>query len=247
MKEVAVVGLGQIGGSIVLSFRKRHAPFKLTGIDISSKRLKLLRPVLDHISDSWSAAINADLTILCLHYEQTRKFLQQALPDRLLMDVCSGKSKLMRLANRKKLRFIGAHPMAGNEFAGEKGWREDLFQSAPFFLCPGTDSLKEDLKTVYRIVRILGGRPKIVDPDKHDRFMSTTSHFPAFLSSLIKERAQDIPAVYQGPGFRSMIRLAATSPALLDTFANSNRVNVVREAEELRKSLDRFLRAYKKA
>jgi prephenate dehydrogenase len=247
LKKIAVVGLGQIGGSIVLSLRKRKALFHLTGIDVSLKRLKLLKPGLHEISRSWRAAHGADLTIVCLHYRQTHEFLQQASPADLVMDVCSGKSKLMRLANSRHLRFIGGHPLAGNEFAGELGWQDDLFRDAPFFVCPGKYSSRADLRMVQQIIRILGARMQIVDSDQHDRLISKTSHFPAFLSILLKELARQAPEKYQGPGFRSMTRLAATSPELLNTFLESNQTNILRDFKKMQMMLNRFVRFSQKS
>src|SRR5688572_13215814 len=124
MKRIAIVGLGQIGGSIVLTLRKNHKQYFITGIDTSSKRLHLLKTSLHRASKDWNDTADADIVIVCLHYKETVEFLQQFNPDRLLMDACSGKAKLVRLANRKNLRYVGGHPMAGNESAGEKGWRD---------------------------------------------------------------------------------------------------------------------------
>lgn len=240
MKRIAVVGLGQIGGSIVLSLRKKQNPYSITGIDTSSRRLKLLQ--LDRASRDWKDARDADLTILCLHYKVTEAFLRQADPGKLLMDVCSGKAKLVRLANRMKLRFIGGHPMAGNEFAGEKGWRENLFEKAPFFLCPTKQTSKQDLNIVQSLVAELGGRPMLVDAKDHDRFVSVTSHFPAILAGFLSKMAENVPADFQGPGFRSMTRLANTSPDLLRTFLETNGDNILRSAKQMRKLLDRWLK-----
>ncbi len=134
------------------------------------------------------------------------------------MDVCSGKAKLIRLANRRKLRFIGGHPMTGNEFAGEKGWRENLFENAPFFVCTSRHSSHRDLKTVQIFAKDLGGRPVVVDANQHDRFVSVTSHFPAVLAGLLQKIGKSVPPDFKGPGFQSMTRLANTSPDLLKTF-----------------------------
>lgn len=243
MKQIAVVGLGQIGGSIVLSLRKRRAPYHLTGIDVSRKRLHLLSGHLDFASTSWEDAQNSDLILLCLHYSEILEFLRNASPEVLVMDVCSSKQSIVRFASRRKLRFIGGHPLAGNERAGEKGWSADLFHDAPFFLCPSTD--RADFPATKRLVRFLGAKPVEISAPKHDRYISMTSHFPAFLSAMLEKTTASAPAMFQGPGYRSMTRLARTDPELFRTFLESNRNQILQSAQEFRRELDDWIRNHK--
>jgi prephenate dehydrogenase len=238
MKQIVIVGLGQIGGSIVLSLRKNRAPYSITGIDTSAKRLRLMGPHLDEASKNWDVARRADLIIVCLHYQGIVDFLKKVDPEQLLTDVCSGKEKLVRLANRLKLRFIGGHPMAGNEFEGEKGWRTDLFENASYFLCPAKNASTSDLRTVLKIVGDLGAHPFLADTNSHDRSVSVTSHFAAFLAGLLLKMGENTPGEFRGPGFQSMTRLAKTSPKLLNTFLESNGENILRNAKQLKKLLD---------
>ena len=243
MRRIAVVGLGQIGGSIVLTLRRKRKRYHITGIDTSHKRIRLLQQHLDHSSRRWSDAAAADLVVICLHYTETKEYLlQQKDPDQLLMDVCSGKARLLRQADRKQLRFIGGHPMAGNEFAGEKGWRQDLFENVPFFLCNSKRATKKDLAFVNRFVRNLGARPVVVDAADHDRCVALTSHFPAVVSRLLAELAENVPAVYQGSGFRSMTRLAKTPSDLMNTFLQSNGEEMVRSARKLETLLSSWIK-----
>jgi len=242
MKRIAVIGLGQIGGSMVLSLRKNQARYHITGIDTNSKRLRLLQNHLNQCGSNWSTARDAEMVLLCMHYEQIAKFLKETSGNQIVTDVCSGKTKLMRLANRRELRFVGGHPMAGNEFEGEKGWGDDLFTETPYFLSRGNCATQKDFQEVKRLVLALGARPMIIDWKLHDRLVAVTSHFPAFLALLLKQMGEEVPIEFHGPGFRSMTRLANTSPALLNTFLQSNRTNIVKTAKKLQKRLDRFMR-----
>ena len=241
MKRIAIIGLGQIGGSIVLALRKNSNRYSITGIDPSLKRRRLLRSSLDLAGARWDLAKDADLTILCVHYNLAADFLHHAEQSAPLFDVCSGKEKLVRIANGKKLRFIGGHPMTGSKFTSEKGWNHALFERVPFFLCPAKYSLPEDRKIVRSIVKDLGARPINVDPAQHDRFVSLTSHFPAVLAGLLQEMGKQIPAHFKGPGFHSMTRLAKTSPELLQTFLQSNGNNVLSAAKKMRDLLNRWI------
>ncbi len=250
MKEIAIVGLGQIGGSIVLSLRKRCAPYRLTGIDVSRKRLRLLSDHLDTASTRWEDARSSDLVVLCLHLRQILEFLRQAPRDVPLMDVCSSKETIVRDAVRRKLQLIGGHPLAGNERTGEKGWDADLFSNTTFFLCTSANLAGDHegrpyhsgLTAAKRLVRFLGAKPVEISAIQHDRYIAMTSQFPAFLSALLQKAAASAPALFQGPGYRSMTRLARTDPELLRTFLESNRKNVLQSARKFRHQLNDWIR-----
>ena len=241
--HVAVIGLGQIGGSIVLSLRKNRAPYHITGIDISAKRLRLMKP---HLDEPDSQPNDDDLIVLCLHYEQAAEFLEKASNKILITDVCSGKSKLLEIANRRKLRFVGGHPMTGNEFEGEKGWRDNLFYQAPYFLTPGKHASRQDVAIIRKLVDRLGAKPKIIDANLHDRMVAVTSHFPAFVSKMLEQPGEKVPKEFQGPGFRSMTRLAKTSPALLNTFLQSNDQNILKVAKQFGMQLEKLIATAKR-
>jgi prephenate dehydrogenase len=220
--SVAVVGLGQIGGSLVLALRKCNARVHLTGIDTSRKLLRLLRNQIDTSSTNWKAAENADLIIICLHFQQTIDFLNQVQSNALILDVCSAKRKVLAVANRRKLRFIGGHPMAGNERAKEKGWDRNLFSAAPFFLCPGKNSSRADLQHIKRLISQLKAKPIHMDAAMHDRYVAISSHLPAFISQKYRQFSANVPAEFQGPGYRSFTRLSNTSAELMQTFLQAN-------------------------
>jgi prephenate dehydrogenase len=242
IRRIAIVGLGQIGGSLILALRKRKLSYHLTGIDPSRKRLRLLASHLDASVASTQQFPDADLVILCLHYKETIDYLLRAPRGKLILDVCSAKQKIVKRATGLGLRFIGGHPMAGNERAAEAGWDPDLFTGHPFFLCPTSRLQKTDLQSIRKLVSAIGADPTVVDPAAHDRHLATTSHFPAFLSRAFAELTTSTPEMYRGPGYHSMTRLAHTSPELLQTFLLANGDNVLLSAEKLQRALNRWIK-----
>jgi prephenate dehydrogenase len=239
MKSIAVVGLGQIGGSLVLALRKAKENAQIIGIDPSLKRRKLLGKHLNESSASWLGAFETDLIFACMHFAELEKFLKTAKTAALIVDVCSSKELLVDLANRKRLRMIGGHPMAGSEHPGEKGWNANLFQNAPFFLCPAGTSTSADLNMLKRLLKKLGAVPKVVDPAKHDRAVAVTSHLPALISNSYANLADGIAAEFFGPGFKSFTRPGKCSEELLQTFRQSNQKNIRRTASKFLRELER--------
>lgn len=240
--RIAVVGLGQIGGSLVLALRKTGLPFHITGVERNTERLRLMKRHLDLLLRNWKKLPEVDLIILCMHSRALIRYLNEASKETLLMDVCSAKQKVVALANRRKLRFIGSHPMAGNEYPGEKGWDRDLFHDAPFFLCPTPRVTQTEITRIKRWISHIGALPIEVDPVEHDRFVAMTSHFPAFLSRIWQQTTTTAPDIFKGPGYRSMSRLSKTSPELLETFLDTNRKNILRCAKTLQRRLNRWIK-----
>jgi len=245
MKRIAIIGLGQIGGSLVLAIRQQRLPYHITGIDISSKRLKLLESKLDATSRKWPDA-KADLNLVCMHFKQTMEFLQEVKPELLVMDVCSAKKKTLDLANRRKLRFIGGHPMAGNERAVEAAWDADLFTGRPFFLCPSKKTQPEEMQFVEHLLWEIKAKPVEVNATEHDRWVALSSHFPAMISKMIADLSAQVPELYRGSGYESMTRLAKTSPELLETFLQANSSNLLHSAMKHRSQLDQLISKLKK-
>lgn len=241
-KRIAVIGLGQIGGSLVLSIRQAGLPFHITGIERNAERLHLLKRHLDASLTDWKKLPEVDLAILALHSRALTRYLEQASGEQLLMDTCSAKQAVVRLARRRRLRFIGGHPMAGNEHPGEKGWDRNLFQDAPFFLCPTPRVPPTEITWIKQFISHLGALPVEVKPNEHDRFVAMTSHFPAFLSQVWQKTTLPAPDVFKGPGYRSMERLSRTSPELLQTFLDANRKNIVKSALALQRRLSAWIR-----
>jgi prephenate dehydrogenase len=241
MKRIAVVGLGQIGGSLALALRNASAKTYLIGIDPSMKRRKLLKKYLNESSAAWSRSTDADLIFVCMHFQILQKFLNEVKTAALIVDVCSSKELIVNLANRKRLRMIGGHPMAGNEHKGEKGWNLQLFHNAPFFLCPAGTSSPSDRIQLIQLLKKIGALPRVVDPAQHDRAVAITSHLPAFIANSYANLAKGLPAYFQGPGFKSFTRPGKCSPELLQTFRLSNRKNIQTIAAKFQHELLRFI------
>jgi len=97
MIRIAVIGLGQIGGSLVLAIRAAAIEAHIIGIDPSLRRRKLLRQHLNESSTRWASADHADLIFVCLHFKLLEKFLKTTTTSALIVDVCSSKNRLCGL------------------------------------------------------------------------------------------------------------------------------------------------------
>ncbi|HSL69381.1 MAG TPA: prephenate dehydrogenase/arogenate dehydrogenase family protein, partial [Longimicrobiales bacterium] len=142
--QVAIIGLGLIGGSLARDLAARGV--QLIGYDLDARAL---RAALDEnviaraLSSDLEGIEAADVVVLALPVQVAPAVLA-AVAGRvghahLITDVGSTKSGIVAAAERLGLgeRFIGGHPLAGDHSSGWSASRRELFRGARVFLCPG--------------------------------------------------------------------------------------------------------------
>jgi prephenate dehydrogenase len=235
--RVTVVGLGQTGGSVALRLSRSRAAV-VTGYDIDSDVVRRARSrrICHHYTTRLTRALaGADITILAVPVASIiASFVDEKIPfdaQSLVMDVGSTKRLIVAAADRRRppLRFIGGHPLAGNERIGLDGVEYDLFEGASFPLCPGRHASRRDLATARRLVRHLGARPLLVDPDLHDRATGLTIGLPhaiAFLLRDVYEREIDrnrLTEALAGNSIWSTMRVSLSDPTMVGDLIQTNR------------------------
>jgi prephenate dehydrogenase len=160
----------------------------------------------------------ADLVVLAAPISKVTDLVARLSPtNALITDVASTKTAIVREAERRELRFVGGHPMAGSQLSGVENARADLFKGARYFLTPTDMTDPEAYREVAGFVRSLGAVPTAVDPEKHDLLMATLSHLPHLMAAALLKVASDISPEalsFAGPSFRDLTRVGASNPSL---------------------------------
>ncbi len=243
-QTVGIVGLGQIGGSIALALRKRAPQLRLLGVELQSSRAAKARSFLDAVSTELDELAGADWIVLATPVRVILRLLPELFdrfPKAAVLD--TGSTKQAILTEAKKLgpdfQFVGGHPLAGSEKAGETGWNPDLFEKRPFFLCQAAESQPLQARA-GALVEQLGARPVWVDPEEHDRLLAYSSHFAYLLSVLylLQGKTTDqLHPLFLGSGFAGLARLAGSSAEMALDMVWTNRENVLRELRHFQKFL----------
>ncbi len=160
-----------------------------------------------------------DLVVLAAPISRITSLIQDLAPtDALITDAASTKTKIVREAEARRLRFVGGHPMAGSQLSGVINARKDLFRGARYFLTPTSRTDPEDYREVAQFVRQdLGAVPTAVDPEKHDLLVAALSHLPHLMAVALLKVASDISPealTFAGPSFRDLTRVGASNPTL---------------------------------
>jgi prephenate dehydrogenase len=233
IRQLTIVGTGLIGGSLGLALKQRGFAGRIVGCDRPEvlERAKD-RGVIDAGEASAEKAVNgSDIVILAVpvtsiidHIARLGPILP---PDALLTDTGSTKAEIVRQADRifgnnASQRFLAGHPLAGKERGGIGRAEANLFSGATWVLTPPSGTLSLVSPEFVRgrhgewieLLESIGARIVVLDPERHDKLCTYTSHLPQLVSTALASTVVDatendaaVPAV-AGGGIRGMVRLA---------------------------------------
>jgi prephenate dehydrogenase len=242
--EVVVVGLGLVGGSLARALTA--SGHRVLGIDRDKVRRAARRAgAVAATAAAIEEVRQADVVVLAAPPAANRALLRRLAraerPRFAITDVGSVKGPIVGDATRLGLEsFVGGHPMAGTERRGFAASRLDLFQGATWWLVPASDP--QAARVVRRLVRDVGGRPRSIGAEEHDRVVAFLSHAPQLAAWALFEAARADPVVRRhlagaGPGFRDMTRLARSPRRLWREILRENETEVRRAVADLGRRL----------
>jgi prephenate dehydrogenase len=252
--NVAVFGLGLLGGSFALALRAIEPNAVITGIDLPevlerpAARLAAQRLVAVDDADGIDVALaRADLTLLAAPVRRIVALLPHVLEhSRLVTDCGSTKRAIVAAAagSPRRGRFVPGHPMAGAPEGGIELAHAELFRGRRWLICPeGCDV--DALATIESLVRRLGAEPHRIDPVTHDRAVALTSHATQLVASALAALALESNLMLgAGPAFESATRVAGGPAAMWRDILETNAPEIERalaalgaEIEDVRAAL----------
>lgn len=238
-KSIVIVGVGLIGGSLGLAFRRRYPDARITGVSSSSA----VRSALDMgaitggcgYEELGNAVAGADVVFLCTPISRIQGLLTLIAPfvreGMIVTDVGSTKREIARHAASvlpAGVHFIGGHPMAGSESRGVQAADPFLFQNAIYVLTPAGDVSPETLDGFSSFLGETGARVMVMDADLHDRIAAAVSHLPQLLAVALVETAGRLDGAgnpylrLAAGGFRDMTRIASSPFGMWDDIFRTN-------------------------
>lgn len=230
IRNVAIIGLGLLGGSVGLAIRDHASEITTTGYDAdpdTRKRAKE-RGLADQVCDTLDDAVaKADLVLLCVPVGAMKAVACELVPyltdHAIISDVGSSKQSVLRdlteaLPGRT---IIPAHPVAGTEQSGPDAGFADLFSGRWCILTPPGDAPKAGVADLRHFWESLGATVDIMDAAHHDLVLAVTSHIPHLIAFTIVGTASDMEDItrsevikYSAGGFRDFTRIAASDPTM---------------------------------
>ncbi len=239
MKNIGVVGLGLIGGSLCKAI-KAYTDCDIFGYDIDEA---IVYSAIEYGAiDAQLTKQNlskCDLIIFALYPANTIAYVKDYLnyfqQGCILMDMCGVKevvcNSIQEIIKGYEITFIGGHPMAGREFSGFAVSDKDLFQHASMILTPFQDTKKSVLNTVSQFLLTLGFE-RVIDttPQFHDKMIAYTSQLPHVIAnSYVKNPNCCYQLGFTGGSFEDMSRVAKLNEQMWTELFLENRENLIQE------------------
>ncbi|HYE98301.1 MAG TPA: prephenate dehydrogenase [Planctomycetota bacterium] len=229
MRTVAIVGLGQIGGSLAAALTRRRLA-RVVGVTRRAETARRARRMglLAAAGTDVAAVEEADVVVLATPVRtllrQIPEIAPRVRPGALLTDVGSTKAEILEAFRtaRPRAAVVAGHPMAGNEKAGLDGVDAGLFERRPWTLIAGPGATPAARRTVEALVRGVGSRPVWMSSAReHDRRVAAISHVP-YLISYALMGVDDRALRVCGNSFRDATRVAMSDPDMVLDFLLTN-------------------------
>jgi len=251
LDNMAIVGVGLLGGSIGLALRAAGYSGLRMGIGRrkSSLNKALAYEAVDEVTLDIAAGIKkAQLIIMCTpisRFEPLINKITDALtPGTYMTDVASTKAEVVKLCRRllpKSVKFVGSHPMAGSEKTGVEFARADLFEHSLCLVTPTAKTPQADVRWIRKFWETLGCWTTTMTPKKHDNLLARVSHLPhAVATALVSLSSKQSAINLAGPGFADTTRIASGDAGLWTDIFHTNRAALIKAVDQIIAELTRF-------
>ena len=242
--NVAVIGLGLIGGSLLRALAAHG--HRVSGYDADPQTREAARGLAKAaglprsadpeartiaIKGGWrvagsitEAVAGTELVVLAVPLPAIPAVLPElAGYPGLITDVTSVQRPVRELLAGR--RFVGGHPMAGKESSGFLAGDPQLFDGCAWVLClePGDTDLTDWL-TLAGLCTSLGARVVPVTAAEHDRAVAQISHVPHLLAAALSGvlAGNPLAGTLAAGSFRDGTRVAGTRPELIAAMCGGN-------------------------
>ena len=255
-KNVTIIGVGLIGGSIAKVMRAKGLAGRIVGAGRSRETLEqaLRLGVIDEMGQGMRhASEQADLVVLASPVAAFEYIVREIGPalkaGAIVTDVGSVKGALIGIVENNipaGVHFVPGHPIAGREKSGVAEASETLFQNKRCILTPTARTDRSALESMRELWDAAGAIVSTMDADLHDRVFAAVSHLPhvaAFgMMTAVAELNTGTEGYLQfsGAGFRDFTRIAASSPEMWRDICLMNRPHLVEMIDRYLRSLNRL-------
>ncbi|UCE50038.1 MAG: prephenate dehydrogenase [Phycisphaerales bacterium] len=256
LKQITVVGLGLLGGSISLAVLRSFPRAKVIGYAHRSstralaKELAVATGVTGNLK---TAAAGSDLVILATPigvFETIFDEIADVLTDGCIVtDVGSTKVLPHRWAASvlpDRVHYVGSHPIAGSEQRGVEFARDDLFDRAICILTTTRKSNEPAVQTLSGFWSAPGCIVQSMTPAEHDRVFANVSHLAHITAVALANANVSEDLKFCGKGFMDTSRIASSPANIWADVLLTNAKNATRGIERVIAELTRLSKAIEK-
>ena len=257
MKNVLIIGCGLLGSSLVRRIHKKKIVRKIFVYEKSKsniskiKKLKLPGIITNSLK---TGVVNSDLIIFCTPMSEYKDIILKInnfiSSKTLITDIGSSKvetSKIIKKFLKKGIHWIQSHPIAGSEVSGPEHGKENMFTDRWCIIIKEKNTKKNNIKILTKFWKKIGSKVVVMNPKKHDKIFSITSHLPHLIAYNLVKSAQDFEKKqsyelikYSAGGLRDFSRIAASNEIMWRDIFFNNRNNISKAIDLFVKNLNQF-------
>ena len=252
-KNILVVGVGLIGGSIIRALKKNSFLGGVYGIDKDKEAVTSAYDLGFIKNQNRDIPKNLDdllviFSVPVLSIEEAMSQINTMINTKnvIYTDTLSVKSSILNtlkaLDKDVLKRFVLSHPIAGSEQSGFKASSAELFRKKLSIVCPQEYNTEQDITKVEGFWKALGSYTKKLSADEHDKLFGKTSHMPHVIAyALMDSLYQDLGEktfLYSGGSLEDYTRIASSDPIMWKDIMVSNDKSILSSIESFKRSLD---------
>ena len=244
-KNIAIIGVGLIGGSIGMAVRQRKLSEKVVGIGRRQGSLDKAKRLgaIDSASTSIARGVaDADLVVVCTPVEHivghVKEVAANCAAECIITDAGSTKQAIVDSLDSCDARFVGSHPLAGSEKTGCEHGDADLFVDRVCVVTPTKRTPKADYESIDQFWSAIGMRVVRMSPTEHDSALASTSHLPHAVAAALASATPKKYLQLVAGGWLDTTRIAAADESLWRQILLDNQANTLRSIESFQAALD---------
>lgn len=239
-----------MGGSFSIAIRKLPMIKSIIGFDHNKTHEKeaLELGLVDKIvtfneikqADIIILAIPVDGIIACL------KDLQDVSSQTTIIDLGSTKEKIvLSIPSALRKNVVAAHPMTGTEKFGPSAALDELYKDKVVVLCDLDNSGQHQQEIAVRLFSQIHMKLVYMKAHEHDLHVAFISHMPHLISyslanSVLQHEEHENILNLAAGGFRSMSRLAKSSPNMWGDIFRQNKTHLLDSLSYFEKELEQM-------
>lgn len=241
-KQVTIIGVGLIGGSIGLAMKRGKLAERIVGVAKHKRSLEKARRLgaIDEGRLNIKESVKgSDLVILATPIYSIIKIAKSIAKSLekgcIVIDVGSTKKMIVKELEHifpGNVYFVGTHPLAGSEQKGIDSAHAKLFKHSVWVVTRTRKTNFLSLVKIKSLLRAQGASVIVTSPNKHDKIVSQISHLPHILASSLVNSAKREYLSLAASGFKDVTRIASSDSRIWKDICLTNRKEIVKAIEE---------------
>ena len=256
MKNILILGLGLIGGSLAKAIKESELEYRIHAYD--PDQLSLENALNDKSIDVAIDQIEAipqieDLSLIILSSSidktiENLKLLKSIGEKTLFVSLASSLTSINDFVEQEGMKnIIFTHPISGSHKSGYENASPELFNQKNVISVNVNELQGNQIHEIEKMWASIGSNIINMSLDDHERFLMFTSHLPhliAYTTMLSIDDELDISKFSAG-GLKEFLRIAESSPDMWADIFSSNSQNLTVGSEIFIKNLNKIIDLFK--